>query len=214
MRFWRRQSADVSPTLNGLWNIKTIVFDEDEQSAIDEALQAAQENYERLFQTMQSKGIDLYSMNEHFLWGDTQSYSLGIGVQALKAVAYDRYLNDQSELAAQTCIKALGLQGNQVDSGRHSGCAEIWLMLAHIHASDGQFPRANEFVEEARRTAKRDDRFQPSPLLPKSIDIAFDLKNGWEAAVRSLESDICDGRRPKPTKSVFLPTTFTGWADQ
>ena len=213
MRFWRRQRPDVPSLLDGMRDIKTIEFDEQEQFAIDEALRASQENYERLFASMQAKGIDLYTMNEKFLWGDTQSYSFGIGAQALKTVAYHRYVNNQHELAAQSCIKALGLQGNRVDSGRHSGCAEIWLMLAHIHASTGKFPTANEFVAEAKRAAKRDDNFQPSLLLPKSFDISIDLNNGWEEAVKSLESDIRDGRRPHPTDSVFIPTSFTGWFD-
>ena len=211
MRFWRRQSPDVPPSLKGLLNIKTIVFDEQEQFAVDEALQAAQEDYERLFESMQAKGIDLYTMNEKFLWGDTQSYSFGIGAQALKTVAYHRYVNNQHDLAARSCVKALGLQGNRVDSGRHSDCAEIWLMLAHIHASRGKFLKANEFVEEAKRAVKRDDSFQPSTLLPKSFDISIDSNNGWEEAVKSLESDIRDGRRPHPTDSVFIPTSFTGW---
>ena len=211
MQFWRRKLPDVPLFDKGIRSIKTIIFDELEQLAIDEALQEAQEDYEKLFQSMQAKGIDLYAMNEKFLWGDTQSYSLGIGAQALKTVAYNRYVNNEHELAVQSCFKALGLQANQVNSGRHNGCAEIWLMLAHIHASTGQFPLANDFVEESKRAAKNDDSFRPSQLLPKSFDISFEINSGWEEAVKSLESDIRDGRRPKPTDSVFLPTSFTGW---
>ncbi len=213
MQFWRRKNPDVPPFHKGIWSIKTIVFDEQEQFAIDEALQAAQENYENLFESMQAKGIDLYTMNEKFLWGDTQSYIFGIGAQALKTLAYHRYVNNQHELAAQSCIKALGLQANRLVSIRHGGCAEIWLMLAHIHASTGQFPQANDFVEEAKQAAMSDDGFGPSPLLPKWFDISFGLNNGWEEAVKSLESDLRDGRRPHPTESVFLPTSFTGWVD-
>ena len=86
-------------------------------------------------------------------------------------------------------------------------------MLAHIHASTGQFPLANAFVEEAKRAVKSEDSFPPNSLLPKSYDISVELNSGWEEAVKSLESDICDGRRPHPTESVFLPTSFTGWID-
>jgi hypothetical protein len=166
-----------------------IQFDQEEQAAIDAALRENARSDEEFGQILTDAGLDPDDY-------DLSSLEPGEHILAcrrsLKRLAYERYTNGEYVLAAETSIKALGVTSNYNGVFRHDGVAELWLMLAHIHACTGRFKIAKNLITQAKNAAKKD-----------SI-LTGDLRAFWNRGIRALEADLRIRRRPLPTRTVFF----------
>jgi len=169
-----------------------IQFDEEEQAAIDAALREDDRRDEEFRETLREAGIE----------PDGQAYQKAKQLQdqgqhvfarrnGLKKLAYERYTNNQYALAAQTCVKALGVSGDSTGMYRHTGVAEAWLLLAHMHACTGRFNIAKGLIKNAQQAAKKDDL------------LIGDMRDMWKNGARSLESDVRAKRRPAPVTTIL-----------
>lgn len=158
VRKWLKPEPKEEPLCPPPVGGEAMEFDEDEQKAVDAALE--------LF-AGQRKGdvIDMSAFKDvdDRLWEwlndlDFTDHRINHIRVALKQVAYERYCDGQLSLAALSCLKALLLTDNAEKPQRHRyGTAELWLLLAHMHASAGRFSIAQELLKSAKKAAKNDN---------------------------------------------------------
>ena len=174
-----------------------VELDEDEQRAVDIELRRwTRSESEFETQLLNITGIDWNderansSLANHISnVGRMDAYRWG-----LKTLAYNRYHDGQPVLAAQTCIKALCATGvlKQSRWQRHRGKAELWLLLAHMHAYAGKFRIAKDLSKRAKQVAKHDDEL---------VGVGQAL---WSRAVTSLETAVRTKKPPAPTSYIFF----------
>lgn len=169
-----------------------IEFDKDEQEWIDIELRIwARSNDDFNRQVLEITGMDFSGDRGEFLGGSRAEDEMYHYIKGLKRAAYIRYSVEEYSSAASTCFKALGMLGGfKLDNGYSGkGEAEIWYLLAHIHAGTGRFKIAKNMLSAAKKRATHD---QDPYLIPI----------GWDVLVRLLESAIRSKRPPQPVENL------------
>ena len=176
-----------------------IEFDDEEQAAIEELIEEREDDSDRFLARLLAEGINVPGIDEAAHQVEEES-QLARAADALKWLAYRRYEDENYSAAAETCLKSLRLTGNSDEP--HPNTAEVWLLLVRIHVSAGRFRAANGLLDEAKRAAKNDDMVNYPHALVQ-----------WSEAVSSLEADLQDRRRPRPSGSALVPTSVSEWFD-
>lgn len=127
----RRRQADIPPLVEAPKAGEPIVFDEEEQRAIEKEIKYQYDNFykDRIF----PKDI-------------AEKLQNGFAARALREIAKSKLSHGDLKGAASTCIKLLGL------SAIYEG---DWLLLAEIFAKYGDTERARGFIETAKKVHKK-----------------------------------------------------------
>lgn len=128
----RRQSPDIPPLVEAPKAGEPIVFDEEEQLAIDKEIKY---QFDNLFK------------DKVFPDAVTNTLSKGFAADGLRKVVKLRLHSNDLKGAASTSMKLLGISLEIMPSD--------WLILAKIFALHGDSIRANNFIAEANKTFKK-----------------------------------------------------------
>lgn len=133
--FSKRQSPDMSPLVEVPKAGEPMVFDEEEQKAIDGEIQR------RLDYLKHDSGGKVFPKEV------SETLSQGFAVDALRNVVQRRIYQDDLKGAASTCMKLLGIALEIMPND--------WLILAKIFALHGDSKRANNFIAQANKTFRK-----------------------------------------------------------
>jgi len=127
----RRERADIPPLVEPPKGGEPIVFDEEEQRAIDKEIKYQYDNFykDRIF----PKDV-------------AETLQSGFAARALREIAKSKLSRGDLKGAASTCIKLLGL------SAIYEG---DWLLLAEIFAEHGDIVRSKGFLDTAKKVHRR-----------------------------------------------------------
>lgn len=169
-----------------------IEFDSEEQEWIDiEMRNWSRGNNDFNRQVLEITRIDISGGDGEFLDDLRTEDQMYHYIKGLKRAAYTRYSEGEHSSAAGTCFKAIGLLGGfKMDNGYSgNGEAEIWYLLAHIHACTERFKIAKNMLVAAKKRARHD---RDPYLIPMD----------WNLLVRLLESAIQPRRSPQPIENL------------
>ena len=189
---WLRERNDEKPLCPPPVAGEQIEFDEDEQEWIDIELRIwARSNDDFNRQMLEITGMDISGDRGEFLGDSRAEDEMYHYIKGLKRAAYTRYLDGEYSCGASTCHKALGvLYSFKVDNGYSgNGEAEIWYLLAHMHACTEKFKIAKNMLVTAKKSAKHDR----TPYYNIWV---------WNLSVRLLESAIRSRRPPQPIENL------------
>jgi hypothetical protein len=129
-----------------------------------------------------------------------QADGSGTARTALSEVAGNRYERGEYRAAANSAVRALAFA--------HFADAELWQLLARIHATTGRFEVAATFLDSAERIAEGSNMFAATDewLAGAPLDPAR-LEAGWKESIRVLRAHIERRESPKPISSVHYPPT-------
>ena len=169
-----------------------IEFDEDEQEWIGIEIRSwsrGTDDFNR--QVLEITGMDISGDRGEFLDDIRAEDQMYHYIKGLKRAAYTRYSEGECSSAAGTCFKAIGLLGSfKMDNGYSgNGEAEIWYLLAHMHACTERFKIAKNMLVAAKERVKHD---RDPYLIP--VD--------WNLLVRLLQSAIRSRRSPQPIENL------------
>ena len=137
----KRQSPDIPPLVEELKGGEPIVFDEDEQRAIDRELKRHEKSFKgRIF----SKDV-------------AETIENGLASEALMELAKSKLHSGDLKGAASTCIKSLGLF-SKYEGG--------WLLLAEIFAEHGDIVRSRGFLDKAKEVHKKNKNIHEKNFEP------------------------------------------------
>jgi len=129
--FRKRQSLDMPPLIEEIKAGEPIVFDEEEQRAIDREIKYQYDNYYK---------------DKIFPKDVAEEMQNAFASEALKKLAKSKLSSGDLKGAASTCMKSLGLfpkyEGN-------------WLLLAEIFAEHGDVARSIGFLGIAKSVHER-----------------------------------------------------------
>lgn len=211
--FKRKPPPDEGPFFGEVQAGAPIRFDEEEGSAIEEAISSQREGTERFLDSLRSQGINVPGIEESAEQVEQETLE-STAADALKWVAYRRYESHDYAAAAESCIKSLGFSGHAAD--RHHNTAEVWLLLARIHASADRFRTAASLLTEAKRAARSDDMVSSASggiLRNEALERAFDMSATWAEAVSRVELHIRERRTLPPSGSMSIPPSSSGRFD-
>ena len=169
-----------------------IKIDDDEQAIIDYEMHAwlqQEDSFNR--QVSEITGMDISGGHGEFLNDQRTENEMYHYIKGLKRAAYTRYSEGEYSSAAGTCFKAIGLLGGfKMDNGYSgNGEAEIWYLLAHMHACTERFTIAKNMLAAAKKKAKHD---RDPYLMPME----------WGLLVRLLELATRSKRPPHPIENL------------
>jgi hypothetical protein len=130
----KRQMPELLPLIEAPKGGEPIVFDEEEQQAIDENVQR------QLDYLKHDSGGRIFPREV------TETLSIGFAVDALRNVVQRRTYHSDLKGAASTCMKLLGI------SVERSG---DWLLLAKILALYGDAVRSRHFLNVAKKERRK-----------------------------------------------------------
>ena len=171
-------------------------------------------------------GIPIEFMEQFNAYNTEQAYSFA--ASALLSLAASRYDSEKLRLAANTSIRGLGFAAQGKEGVDYQKQAELWQLLARIHATVGRFDTSASLLALAIKAHKKSKGALGRKARKKST-LAFEspktalewlewssvtgLKEMWDDTVASLRVDIALRRCPKPSRSMFTPTAATGWLE-
>lgn len=129
--FSKEQPPEMSPLVEAPKGGEPIVFDEEEQQAIDEEVQR------RLETVSQGKVLPAKV---------TETLSAGFAADALRNVVQRRIYRSDLKGAASTCMKLVGISIER---------SEDWLLLAKILALHGDIVRSKHFINVAKTERRK-----------------------------------------------------------
>lgn len=132
--FGKEQRPDMPPLVEAPKGGEPIVFDGEEQQAIDKEVQR------RLEYLRHDSGGKIFPAEV------IETLSAGFAADALRNVVQWRILRSDLKGAASTCMKLLGI------SIERSG---DWLLLAKILALHGDIARSKHFIEVAKKERRK-----------------------------------------------------------
>ena len=190
---WFRGGSEEEPLCSLPSGGDPIEIDDDEQAMIDIEMRDWSRQVNNFNQdVLRITGIDITGDRENFLDGIRAEEEIHRYIMGLKKAAYGRYSNGQYSHGAQTCIKALGilLSFKRTDGYSGNGEAEIWYMLAHMHACSGKFRTAKNLLKAAKKVAKHDED-------------CYIIPGEWEIAVQLLEGAIRSNVPPRAISNLY-----------
>lgn len=178
---------------------KPIPLDDEERESIETALESEQRSLQGIVDSVERDGRLLPEGVRRTILADAD---LSVVVSALKQLAYQRYLEGEYQSAANSCIRALGFAAQTKETNFYE--PELWHILARIHATVGRFETAKTLLDRAEKRAKQVGVLERSPE---------GLRSGWFEGAQSLRDDIRRQRHPRPSMSIYLPSSIAGWLE-